>query len=236
MLGSSPGRLLCVHGAGGGGWEWAIWRRVFEAAGWRVDAPDLRPVAGGPAATGFGDYEAQVRERLAATARPRVLAGASLGGLLAARCAAAADALILVNPLPPAPWHALLPARAWPPLVPWGRDARLAGTRRALPEGDEATVLYAFRRWRDESGAVLRAAQAGLAAPKPDVPALCIASDGDAEVPPAVTGALARAWGARLLHESGGHLAPLLGCDAAAVASRALRFLAGLGAAPSPRG
>ena len=24
---------VCVHGAGGGGWEWAIWSRVLSARG-----------------------------------------------------------------------------------------------------------------------------------------------------------------------------------------------------------
>ncbi|MCD9032297.1 alpha/beta fold hydrolase [Luteimonas sp. Y-2-2-4F] len=236
MAPAEPPCLLCVHGAGGGGWEWAIWRRVFEAAGWRVQAPGLQPAAGGLSATGFDDYEAQVRARLVRLPRPRVLAGASLGGLLAARCAAEADALVLVNPLPPAPWHALLPARDWPPRVPWDRNARLAGTRRALPEGDEATALFAFRRWRDESGAALRAARAGLVVPRPEVPVLCIASDQDEDVPPGATAALAQAWGATLLREAGDHLAPLLGRDAAAAAGRALGRLPGFSTALPPRG
>src|SRR5262245_22654140 len=39
--------VLMIPGAGGGGWEWGIWQRVFEAAGWRVFAPDLVPGEGG---------------------------------------------------------------------------------------------------------------------------------------------------------------------------------------------
>ena len=39
--------LVFVHGAGGGGWEWAVWARVFAAAGIAVAAPDLRPAAAG---------------------------------------------------------------------------------------------------------------------------------------------------------------------------------------------
>ena len=37
-------RAVFVHGAGGGGWEWAIWQRVFAAHGWRSVARDLLPV------------------------------------------------------------------------------------------------------------------------------------------------------------------------------------------------
>src|SRR5687768_3584762 len=146
---------VLVHGAGGGGWEWNVWRRVFAAHGLETDALDLRPVDAGLPATCFEDYAAQVRAVLDAVPRPCALVGASLGGLLAMACAGAADALVLVNPLPPAPWADLLPSREWPDTVPWGRNARLASTRRALPDSDDATALFAFRRWRDESGAVL---------------------------------------------------------------------------------
>ena len=75
--------VLLVHGAGGGGWEWNVWRGVWEAAGFRVAAPDLVPVRGDVAATRLQDYQAQVSAALAALPRPRVLVGASLGGLLA---------------------------------------------------------------------------------------------------------------------------------------------------------
>ena len=75
--------VLLVHGAGGGGWEWNVWRGVLEAAGFQVAAPDLVPLRGDVAATRLQDYQAQVRAALAALPRPRVLVGASLGGLLA---------------------------------------------------------------------------------------------------------------------------------------------------------
>ena len=58
-------------------------------------------IRGDVAATHIEDYQAQVRAALAALPRPRVLVGASLGGLLAAMNAGAADALVLVNPMPP---------------------------------------------------------------------------------------------------------------------------------------
>lgn len=217
---------LLVHGAGAGGWEWNAWRGVFGAAGIRVEAPDLAPSAAGLEHTGLGDYLQQVRDALRRLPRPRALAGASLGGLLAAMAADDADALVLVNPLPPAPWHAQLPPREWPGIVPWRRDARLASTRRAVPDADDASALFAFRHWRDESGAVMRAAYAGVDIEPPACPVLCIASQLDEDVPPALTAALALAWNADLLRvDALSHAGPLLGRDAAKAAAQALAWL-----------
>ena len=217
---------LFVHGAGGGGWEWNVWRGVLEAAGFRVAAPDLVPVRGDMAATRLQDYQAQVRAALAALPRPRVLVGASLGGLLALNAAEGADAVVLVNPLPPVPWHVDMPARDWPDVVPWRRAARLSGTREAMPDADDATTLFAFRHWRDESGAVLREAWRGVATERPACPMLCVASAHDDDVPPSITRAMAEAWGADVLQTvSGSHVGPLLGREAAGIAAQAVEWL-----------
>lgn len=217
---------LLVHGAGGGGWEWNVWRGVLAAQGIDVATPDLSPSIDGLAATTFADHAAQVRAGIEAMPRPRALVGASLGGLLAMACADATDALVLVNPLPPLPWASQLPAREWPDVVPWRRDARLASARRSMPDGDAATALFAFRHWRDESGAVLRAAQAGIAVKRPPCPVLCIVSEQDDDVPPALTVALAADWHGNLLRApSPSHVGPLLGRGAAAAAAQAAAWL-----------
>lgn len=217
---------LLLHGAGGGGWEWTLWRDVLQTYAIAVDAPDLQPAAAGLADTRLHDYVDQAAQALAALPRPRVAIGASLGGLIALRIAHAADALVLVNPIPPAPWHARLPRRDWPPIVPWRRDARLASTRRALPDADPATALYAFRRWRDESGLVMREAHAGIEIAPPAVRTLCIASIDDADVPAAATEALAAEVQAELWTLKGAsHVGPLLGRDAAELAARVAGWL-----------
>ncbi len=222
-----------VHGAGGGAWEWNVWARVFAAAGFAVHAPDLQPSPAGLAATTLEEYAAQVDgavRSVRATAVAQggeadahvVLVGASLGGLLAAMNAGYANALVLVNPVPPGG----LPGE--PPTAPlrcWGLHASLEGTRRALPDADDFTTLYAFRRWRDESGRVLAQAHAGRAVPAPACPVLVIASEADADVPPAVSRALAEAWNARLAVVPGSHVAPLLGRHAAAAAALAVDWL-----------
>lgn len=217
---------LLIHGAGGGGWEWNAWRGVLEANGLRASSPDLRPGPDGLPATRLADYLAQMLAALAAVPRPRVAIGASLGGLLALQLAADADALVLVNPIPPAPWHSGLPPRAWPPRVRWRADSRLAATRRSLPDADPATALYAFRRWRDESGRVMEAAYAGVEVAVPAIPILCIASGEDTDVPCALTQALASHLQADLLTLPGvSHVGPLLGRDAAAVAAQVCAWL-----------
>ncbi len=217
---------LLIHGAGGGGWEWNLWRGAFAAHGLQVHAPDLRPSPAGVRATAFEDYVAQMRDALRALPRPRVLVGASLGGLLAAIAADEADALVLINPLPPAPFHEGLPHRAWPDVVSWHRDARLASTRRAMPDADAAAALYAFRRWRDESGAAMRAAQAGIVVAKPQCPVLCLVSEGDEDVPAATTLALAAAWRADVVRlPAASHVAPLLGAGAIDAAKESMAWL-----------
>lgn len=216
---------VLVHGAGAGDWEWEVWCGVLAAHGIDARAIDLQPRAD-LAATTFDDYRDQVAAALHALPRPRVLAGASLGGLLAAACADACDALVLVNPMPPAPWAAQLPRREWPDVVPWGHDARLHGTRRALGDADDASAMRALRGWRDESGAVLRAAQDGIEVDRPRCPVWFAAGGADRDVPVGATRAWASAWQVPLHERPGaGHVEPLLGRRAAAVADAAARWL-----------
>ena len=141
-------------------------------------------------------------------------------------CADDADALVLVNPLPPTPWQSRLPSRPWPDIVPWRRDARLEGTRRALPDADDATALFAFERWRDESGRVLREAHAGIDVARPRCATLVLASLVDDDVPPAVTRALATDWQAEFVQVPAiSHVGPLLGRSAAQCAAIAQAWI-----------
>lgn len=221
----APRRALMIHGAGGGGWEWDVWRRVFQAAGWPADAPELVAAPEGLAATGLVHYLDALRGHWPAPAP--VVVGASLGGLLALALAAERPcvALVLVNSLPPLPEAASLPDRAWPDVVPWGREASLAGTRRALPDADDAACVHAFRRWRDESGRALREAHAGLALAAPHCPVLVLGSVSDDDVPIGCSEALARRLGAAFLRLPGSHVGPLLGRQAAGAARQVLAWL-----------
>ena len=227
------GRVVFVHGAGGGGWEWAIWRRIFVAQGWSAIAHDLQPAKRGLAQTHLRDYVDQVEDWVLTGEGERdqgewactVLIGASLGGLLALSVAqrAVPAALVLVNPLP----HAGIEprresTRQWPDIVAWGSARSFASTCRAMPDADGAARWFAFRHWRDESGSVLREASRGAAVDIVTCPMLIFAGERDADVTPAASRALAEMHGAelRLLHGAG-HLSPLLGRIASAVAQDA---------------
>lgn len=222
---------LLVHGAGGGAWEWNLWRGVLEAHDITVHALELQPSPAGLAATTLQDYRTQVSDALQDLPHPLVLIGASLGGLLAAMSAAIstnqADALVLVNPLPPSPWHLHLPRRDWDAdVVSWRRNARLASTRDALLDADDAAAVLAFRRWRDESGSVLREAHAGIEVGKPACPALLIASMRDEDVPPEIIFEMAGEWQAdRLETLASSHVGPLLGREASDIARQAVAWL-----------
>ena len=241
---------MFLHGAGAWGGQWAIWRRAFEAEGWRTAAPDRQPSSGGLAATRFDDHVAQCVDALASmsvAAGPTedrvapVLIGASLGGLLALAVAAsragsgagpsasrptAPRALILVNPLPPAPWARELPPRVIDgDVVPWHSQGRFASTVRAMPGAAFTDRRHAFHHWRDESAALLREAQAGVPLPAPDVPVLVIASDADADVPPSLSAAFAKAIGASFATVAGGHVEPVMGASAAHAATLAMAWL-----------
>ena len=221
---------MLIHGAGGGAWEWNRWRGVLEAHAIATRVLELQPTARGLAATALQDYAAQVRVALQDLQRPRVLVGASLGGLLAAMCARESDALVLVNPLPPAPWHRRLPARSWDLVVPWQRSARLHSTRQAMQDADDASALWAFRHWRDESGHTLRQTHTGVEVAKPDCPALFVVSRQDEDVPPEIILEWAQAWRAdRLETLADSHVGPLLGYQAQATAIQAVAWLNRLG-------
>jgi pimeloyl-ACP methyl ester carboxylesterase len=228
----NAGDVLLLHGAGGGGWEWNVWARVLAADGWRTHAPDLQPVADGLVATRLGDYFAQADAWLASLPRPRVVIGASLGGLLAWHVAARAetrviDALVLVNPLPPAPWHLGLPAaKPRPEVIPWREHADLAGTRAALPDAHGADAWFAFRHWRDEAGAVLDAARSGVALARPSCPVLVLGARHDADVPERVSRELAQAIDADFFCvENSSHVGVLFGREAAIAARDVVTWL-----------
>lgn len=220
---------LALHGAGAGGWEFNIWRARFVAAGWSFAAPDLQP-QDPLEATRLSHYRTQV-EQICTQQRPQLIIGASLGGLLAMLVDAPSAATvprILINPLPPAPWHRELPQRSWPDRVNWAHRHDLAGTRRALGRSDAVSVAYAQQRWRDESGAVLREAQLGVACPHYKARTLVIAGALDADVPAAASRQLAADIGADYLElPEAGHVDPLCGSTVHALLDQVLRWVAG---------
>lgn len=219
--------VLFLHGAGGGAWEWNVWIRVFKAHGFDCHAPDLLPSASGLAETLLENYSQQVRQYLLAMGSPKIIVGASLGGLLALMNGELADVLVLINPMPPVPWYTQMPAHEqYPAIIPWQRNASLPGTRRALFDCDEMTCLYAFRHWRNESGAVMNEAMQGVEVTRPECPLLVMASEQDTDVPFTVSRDVAKNMNASFIHlPETSHVGPLLGKTAAQCALRAVVYL-----------
>lgn len=212
---SKPVAVL-IHGAGGGGWEYDKWRPALERAGWQVVARDLMPAHGGLAATRLEDYVHQV-ESWCPKDRPFVLVGASMGGAIALEAAreVPARAVVLVNSVPPG---GLDKKKYLPSVVKWA-GGPLKDTRDSMPDSDEPTILWAWKRWRDESGQVMLDLQQGTRSPKPLVPTLVVVSREDTDVPPERGRNLAREWNADLIELSRtSHVGPLLGRRAGEVA------------------
>lgn len=210
---------IMIHGAGGGGWEYARWQPVFTAAGYQVIANDLGSAAGGLHTTTFDDYYQQVRDWLPSTGRI-ILIGASMGGLLALKMAEIVQptALVLVNSVPPAGVGTPRTSKSYPAVVRWA-NGPLEETRSALFDSDEATIQWAWPRWRDESGAVLNAMAAGLPVQPPPCPTLVVLSEQDSDIPYQTGLALATWAGADLLLYHGmSHVGPLLSRRAGEVA------------------
>lgn len=226
----SKASVLFIHGAGGGGWEWNIWTRIFQAHGFDVHAPDCLPSPTGLAKTTLQDYQQQMQQHLSAMNSPKIIIGASLGGLLALMNADQADAMVLINPMPPAPFHLQMPAQEkYPDIIPWQSRASLQSTRRALFDCDNMTCHYAFRHWRDESGAVMSAAMAGIAIVQPVCRLLVMASEQDQDVPFSLSKTLADNLNVSFINlPTSSHVGPLLGRNAMRCALQAVAFLNGI--------
>lgn len=224
--------VICVHGEGGGAWQWCIWARLLHAVGFPVLAADLKPAVTGLAHTTFSDYGKQV-QTWAGAARPAhapVLVGVSLGGLLTLAVSARLrpSAMILVNSLPPAGIVARrLNEHEYPAVTPWQAVRCFEDKRRQLADADAATLQRVFRQWRGESGQVLNAANSGVVVDPHRCPTLVMASAAGDVVPVAASRALAVRLAADFQELPGAsHLGPLLGRHAAVWSQHAIDWLA----------
>lgn len=218
--------IVCIHGAGGGGWEYVLWQPLFTAVGYTMIVNDLQPVAAGLAATTFADYVEQVKGWLPGEGRI-ILVGASMGGILALKVAEQINpaALVLVNSVPPAGVGTPRVGKARPAIVQWA-NGPLEETRSALFDSDEATIQWAWPQWRDEAGAVLNEIAAGIAVQPPPCPTLVVLGEQDTDMPYQTGLALATWAGADvMLYHGMSHVGPLLSRRAQEVAQTVLTWL-----------
>jgi len=220
--------IVLVHGAGGGGWEWRLWQRIFVAGGWTVAAPDLQPGEMGIAATTVNDYVTQIQKWLDTEDLPPFVVGASMGGILAALAVEQVNVagLVLVNSLPPcsvtgwplAPMH-------FPAVISWPA-ARVQESLRELPDYYPNFDELFPETWRAESGAVMNALYRGVAVTTPEVPCLVVCGELDEDVPPPLAESLARVFDADFLRLAGtSHLGILLGYRAQLAAAMVLEWI-----------
>ena len=223
--------MVCVHGAGGGGWEYDLWKPMAKSEGIAaLVAPDLEPAPGGLAETTFDDYAKQVRVWAAGVsggARP-ILVGASMGGVLTLHAAQAVRpaAIILINSVPPQGVQTKpRPPAGYPAVVKWA-NGPYQETAGAMPDSDEKTRRWAWKKWRDESGAVMNALSRGVSVPKPACPVLCILGTGDTDVSHETGLALAK-WASADVHlyRDMSHVGPLMSRRASSVCRAACGWL-----------
>lgn len=166
--------IVFAHGAFCGGWAFDGFRQHFEAAGYETHAPNLPHHERGAdleqlALTGLKDYAQAICRYLHNLRAPPVVAGHSLGGLVAQLAAMHAPIAGLILLAPSAPWGvppttldehgnhlglSLLGDYWRRPIPPDYRIAR-ANTLDRLPR-DEAR--RAFARFVPESGRAVREA------------------------------------------------------------------------------
>lgn len=212
-----------VHGAGGGGWEYRSWAPIFRKSGYVVVARDLVPAAGGLAKTTVDDYLRQIAAWVPKSHGRLIFVGASMGGPLALASAVRlkADSLVLVNPVP----EIGMKGRTSPAIVRWA-NGPYKDTVDSMPDSDEATRRFAWKRWRDESGTVLNRLRAGLRPPKYRGRVLMVISGKDTDIAPALSRRTAQRLGAKtILLPKTSHVGPLLGRNGPQVARRVLRWV-----------
>lgn len=238
--------ILFIHGAFTRAARWNPWVTYFAGAGYRCVAPSLPghdpPNPSALARLTFADYVAAAAEVRRTFARPPIIVGHSMGGLIAQHLAARSEcaALVLVSSTPPWPMRGtrhtlpylktyLLPALA-------GRSIR-ADRRAAVDlvlhdlapaEREELLSIFAY-----ESGKAYRTMTLGLApvvAGAVTCPVLCVSGGADRVLAPSVGRRLAKFYGADHIVVPGHGHSLVAGSLVGTVAVSVREWLDGLGA------
>lgn len=204
---------VLIHGAGGGGWEYRTWEPVLGQLGFVVIAKDLMPTKGGLAKTTLSDYVLQVESWIPKRRGKTLLVGASLGGGIALEVAkrVRVDGVVLVNSVLPKGLADPNWSKDIPDVLKWA-NGPYKETVDAMPDSDEPTRKFAWKRWRDESGAVMRAVRGGRTYERPRCPLLFVISRKDFDIPPDLSEKWSKEWGAdAMVYANMSHVGPLLG-------------------------
>jgi pimeloyl-ACP methyl ester carboxylesterase len=190
--------LYLLHGELGGSWLWQRFLAYFAPRGWEGHALNLRghywSETADFAELDFDSYVADARAGMTHLARPPVVIGHGLGGLLALKLAEQVPVagLVLISPalpaplLPPPPSHVvrLLPRQYRRELLGW--DGPASAIQRQNPDLSEADVMRVQHMMGVESGAARRQMLEGVAVDRaavPSVPRLVIGGGLDRQFP-----------------------------------------------------
>jgi pimeloyl-ACP methyl ester carboxylesterase len=205
-------QVVCIPGLWMGPSVWRAFASYLGHRGWECHLLELRGVRGGVAARATA-----VAEYVAALPSPAILLGHDAGAVVALAAAArgAALALVLLAPLSPgsrATRRLTLAPRNLLPLVLGGRVPPPGAGAGWLDLPEPGRSRLAADLAPDDAAMVRELAWGRLALPRAaGIPALVIAGDHDALVPPDAAAGFARATGAELQLLAGAGHWPLAG-------------------------
>jgi pimeloyl-ACP methyl ester carboxylesterase len=206
--------LYLLHGELGGSWLWQRFLGYFAPRGWEGHALNLRGHYWSDTAdfgeVDFSTYVDDARAGLAHLARPPVLIGHGMGGLVALKLweQVPVSGVVLISPalpaplLPPPPSHVvrLMPRQFRRELIGW--DGAPTAIQRQNPDLSEADVMRVQHMMGVESGTARRQMLEGVPVDRAalsDVPALVIGGGLDRQFPDTDSERLAEWLGADYL-------------------------------------
>jgi len=109
--------------------------------------------------------------------------------------------------------------------VRWA-NGPIEDTRSSMPDSDEKTILWAWKRWRDESGTVMNLLSQKVPVQKPTCPVLVVIGEKDTDIRPSTSLMLAD-WAGADVHRYVGmsHVGPLMSKRSGEVADAIVRWL-----------
>ena len=210
--------IVFIHGAGGGRWEWEYWRNYFRNQGFDCYCPTLTGDKDAIEEVTFDDYLLQIKKLIKQIGAKPIIIGASMGGIIAQKLAESklAKAIVLINSVPPkgVTKKNKRKIKKYPPIIKWSTQSKLQDTINSMPEASRKTILWAHKRWRDESGKVLNEILKGIDINKKQItcPILVMAGKNDEDITPEESLEIAHYYNADYFaFEDVSHVGALLG-------------------------
>lgn len=95
-----------------------------------------------------------------------------------------------------------------------------------MPDSDRKTIIWAWKRWRDESGAVMDELRAGVLADRVACPSLVVIGEEDTDIKPSQSRKLADYLKSDVLSYKGmSHVGPLMSTRSREVARDVVEWL-----------